>query len=52
MVISLGADAYVSGNDPFYTTDHTEQCFGNVTKQVGCDGASDVVACLRKASSA
>ncbi|KAF7366513.1 PLP-dependent transferase [Mycena sanguinolenta] len=39
-----------SGNDPFYTTDHTEQCFGNVTKQVGCDGASDVVACLRKAS--
>ncbi|KAJ6481746.1 Alpha/Beta hydrolase protein [Mycena sanguinolenta] len=39
-----------SGNDPFYTTDHTEQCFGNVTKQVGCDGASNVVACLRKAS--
>ncbi|KAJ7326288.1 alpha/beta-hydrolase [Mycena albidolilacea] len=39
-----------SGNDPFYTTDHTELCFGNVTKQVGCDGASDVVACLRKAS--
>ncbi|KAJ7248631.1 carboxyesterase [Mycena haematopus] len=38
------------GNDPFYTTDHTEQCFGNVTKQVGCDGASDMVACLRKAS--
>ncbi|KAJ7789907.1 Alpha/Beta hydrolase protein [Mycena olivaceomarginata] len=37
MVISLGADSYVSGNDPFYTTDHTEQCFGNVTKQVGCD---------------
>ncbi|KAJ7817956.1 Alpha/Beta hydrolase protein [Mycena leptocephala] len=38
------------GNDPFYTLDHTEQCFGNVTKQVGCDGASDIVACLRKAS--
>ncbi|KAF7342030.1 COesterase domain-containing protein [Mycena venus] len=38
------------GLDPFYTTDHTEQCFGNVTKQVGCDGVSDVVACLRKAS--
>ncbi|KAJ7866664.1 alpha/beta-hydrolase [Mycena leptocephala] len=38
------------GNDPFYTTDHTEQCFGNVTKQVGCDGAFDKVACLRKAS--
>ncbi|KAJ7757066.1 Alpha/Beta hydrolase protein [Mycena metata] len=40
-----------SGLDPFYTTDHAEQCFGNVTKQVGCDGSSDVVACLRKASS-
>ncbi|KAJ7614595.1 carboxyesterase [Mycena polygramma] len=38
------------GNDPFYTTDHSEQCFGNVTKQVGCSGASDVVACLRKSS--
>ncbi|KAF7342059.1 COesterase domain-containing protein [Mycena venus] len=38
------------GNDPFYTTDHTEQCFGNVTKQVGCDSALDVVFCLRKAS--
>ncbi|KAJ6618669.1 Alpha/Beta hydrolase protein [Mycena sp. CBHHK59/15] len=39
-----------SGNDPFYTADHAEQCFGNVTKQVGCDTASDVVGCLRKAS--
>ncbi|KAJ7057120.1 Alpha/Beta hydrolase protein [Mycena amicta] len=38
------------GNDPFFTTDHAEQCFGNVTKQVGCSSASDVVACLRKAS--
>ncbi|KAJ7177916.1 Alpha/Beta hydrolase protein [Mycena filopes] len=39
-----------SGLDPFYTADHAQQCFGNVTKQVGCDGSSDVVACLRKAS--
>ncbi|KAJ7481659.1 carboxyesterase [Mycena latifolia] len=39
-----------SGNDPFYTTEHTEECFGNVTKAVGCTGVSDVVSCLRKAS--
>ncbi|KAJ7628626.1 carboxyesterase [Roridomyces roridus] len=39
-----------SGNDPFYTTSHADQCFGNVTKQVGCDSAKDVVSCLRSAS--
>ncbi|KAJ7216538.1 Alpha/Beta hydrolase protein [Mycena pura] len=38
------------GNDPFYTTDHTEQCFRNVTRDVGCDTTADIVACLRKAS--
>ncbi|KAJ7701777.1 Alpha/Beta hydrolase protein [Mycena rosella] len=38
------------GLDPFYTTVHSEQCYGNVTKAVGCDGETDTVACLRKAS--
>ncbi|KAK7042329.1 COesterase domain-containing protein [Favolaschia claudopus] len=38
------------GNDPFYTEEHAEECFRNVTKQVGCDDSSDIVACLRKAS--
>ncbi|KAJ7507320.1 carboxyesterase [Mycena galericulata] len=38
------------GNDPFYTAEHSEECFGNVTLQVGCASASDKVACLRKAS--
>ncbi|KAJ6591164.1 Alpha/Beta hydrolase protein [Mycena vulgaris] len=39
-----------SGLDPFYTDEHTEECFGNVTMQVGCASSSDVVGCLRKAS--
>ncbi|KAJ7291098.1 carboxyesterase [Mycena rebaudengoi] len=39
-----------AGLDPIYTDEHTEECFGAVTKQVGCDDASDVVKCLRKAS--
>ncbi|KAJ7135504.1 carboxyesterase [Mycena crocata] len=39
-----------AGLDSIYTDSHTELCFGNVTKQVGCDSASDIVSCLRKAS--
>ncbi|KAJ7769194.1 carboxyesterase [Mycena maculata] len=39
-----------SGNDPFYTDEHSEECFGNVTQAVGCTGAEDVIACLRSAN--
>ncbi|KAJ7583674.1 carboxyesterase [Mycena floridula] len=39
-----------AGNDPFYTDDHTEQCFAAATKQVGCDSASNIMSCWRKAT--